>query len=103
LNSHLFAFQWQFVSHILFVVFLIFACIVEDIEFTKLESRVTFEAGSSALIACSATGKPQPQMSWRFNSHKITFGKSAVMNNFKYKVTQKLLSETHEKQSQCAN
>jgi len=46
----------------------------EEIEFSKLETKMTFEAGSSALIACSATGKPMPEMSWRFNSQKITFG-----------------------------
>jgi len=53
-----------------------------EIEFTKLETSVTYEAGSSALIACSATGKPTPEMSWRFHSHKIAIGKSAITHSF---------------------
>jgi len=52
----------------------------EEIEFSKLETELTFEAGSSALVACSATGKPKPEMSWRFNSQKITFGKFTIIN-----------------------
>ena len=54
----------------------------EEIEFTKLETSVTYEAGNSALITCSATGKPKPQMSWRFHNRKITFGKCAMINSF---------------------
>jgi len=46
----------------------------EEIEFTKLETTVTFEAGSSAVVACAASGKPKPEMSWRFDNHKIAFG-----------------------------
>jgi len=54
----------------------------EEIEFTNLATNVTFEAESSALIPCSATGRPTPEMSWRFHSRKIAFGKFAVTNCF---------------------
>jgi len=47
----------------------------DDIEFTKLVTNATFEADSSALIACSAAGRPQPEMSWRYHSQKINYGK----------------------------
>ena len=46
----------------------------EEIQFRDTVMNVTYEADSSALVPCTASGKPEPEISWRFKNKKITVG-----------------------------
>lgn len=49
--------------------------LLEDIRFAETPTFVEGIIGSSQLLECQATGQPEPKVSWRFNSRKITQGK----------------------------